>query len=273
VSPTPPPAGIEGLDPAARAALELVARLHGERGRDLRLADLPSDFLYDLAKDPPGSEGPRLGAAVAVRTLRAAVAAGRPAEWPARVDPADPGLRREAYRLAALAVVALTGRTNVGVSGADPEARDVLEVRPEDDELVEGFIASEEEILRRKRRVVDYPPAEFLEDLEEVPRRLKDPSPILPEETEPRSAGPYRFVPNHGDRVVRLYDFFRDKYGSPRGERRVDLYLAVLGYLSRHRARLEQAGEVGTDDGGRITFRDGFLEDLLRRTPSWLETA
>jgi hypothetical protein len=239
----------------------------------MRLADLPSDFLYELARDPPSSEPVRLGAAVAVQALRDAAGSEGPPALPARVDPADPAILREAYRLAAVAIVALTARTKVGISGEDPDRRFLLDVRPEDDELVDGFIASEKEILRRKREPVDYPPADFLVDFQEVPDRLAKPGRILPEEPEVTTAGPYRFRPNHDDRVVRLYDFFRDKYGSPRGERRADLFLAILGYLSRHRAALEPAGEVSTDAGGRISFRQGFLEELLHRPPGWFDGA
>jgi hypothetical protein len=176
--------------------------------------------------------------------------------------------------MAALAVVALTGRTRVGLSDEDAGRIAVLEELPGEAVLVAEFLASEAEILRRKAEPVDYPEADFLRDLWEVPERLLSPAPILPDEEDPVSAGTFRFTPNHADRVVRLYDFFRDKYGSPRGERRADLYLAVLGYLSRRRAALEAAGEVETDPTtGRFTFRDGFLGGLLARSPGWFETA
>jgi hypothetical protein len=271
VARAPGPAGIPGLPEGSRRALELILRIHGERGEAFLVADLPSDFLYELAKDPPSSEPARLGAAVAVRAIREGAAREAAPRLPGRIDPADPGLLREAYRLAALAIVALTSRTKVGITGEDPDRRGVLEVRDGDDDLIDGFMASEREILRRKRECVPYPAADFLADVREVPERLQRPGRILPQETSPTVAGPYRFTPNHDDRVVRLYDFFRDKYGSPRGERRADLYLAVLGYVSRHRARLEEAGEVISGSDGRFEFREGFLEDLLRRPPGWFE--
>jgi hypothetical protein len=262
----PPP--IEGLPEAARPPLELLARIHAEHGGRILLGDLTGEFLYSLAKDPPSSSPVRLGAAVAVRALR-----GGGARWPARVDPADPGLVREGYRLAALAVVALTSRTKVGLSGEDPDRRSLLEEWPADGDLVDGFMASEREILRRKGEPVPYPAADFLEDLHDVPARMLRPGPILPPETEATVAGPWRFTPNHDDRVVRMFDYFRDKYGSPRGERRAELYLAVLSFLARHRADLEAAGAVATDSGGRIAFRTGYLEGLLARPPGWFETA
>jgi hypothetical protein len=268
------PPAVAGLPAGSRPVLERLARLHAERGGRILLGDLPSDLLDELAADPPASTPVRLGAAVAVRVLREASASNAPPRWPARVDPEDPGLVREGCRMAALAVVALTGRTRVGLSDGDPDRHPVLEELPGEAELVAEFLASEAEILRRKAEPVDYPAEEFRRDLREVPERLLSPEPILPDETGPVSAGPFRFTPNHGDRVVRLYDFFRDKYGSPRGERRADLYLAVLGYLARRRPALEAAGEVETDPTtGRFTFRDGFLEGLLARAPGWFETA
>jgi hypothetical protein len=271
--PAPGPPAIPGLPEGSRPALELVVRLHGEKSGDLRLADLPSDFLYELAKDPPGSGPVRLGAAVAVFALRRATAARGRLRWPVAVDPADPALRREGYRLAALAIVALTSRTKVGISGEDPDRRPLVEERPEDSDLIDGFMASEREILRRKERRVDYAPEEFLADMRDVPRRMEKPGRILPEETEPTHAGPYRFTPNHDDRVVRLYDYFRDKYGSPRGERRADLYLALLAYVSRRREALEAEGAVFARPGGKIGFREGYLEELLERPLGWFESA
>lgn len=263
---------VEGLPPGGRAVLELLARVHAaNRGRVL-LGDISSDLLHELASDPPGSLEPRLGAGLAVRVLRAA--AKGPPRWPARIDPADPGLVREGSRMAALAVIALTARTHVGLAEGDPDCHCVLDPLPGEDALVAEFLASEAEILQRKAEPVPYPAEEFLRDLTEVPDRLLSPEPLLPDEPEPVAAGPYRFTPNHADRVVRVYDFFRDKYGSPRGERRADLYLAVLGYLSRRRPALEAAGDVETDPRtGRFAFRDGFLEGLLAHAPGWFETA
>jgi len=270
----PLPPAIDGLPGSARPALELVARLHRARGGAFLMSDLPSDFLFELAKDPPGSAPARLGAAVAVVALRAAAAPGSPAPWPSRVDPEDPSLLREAYRLAALAIVALTSRTRVGLSGEDPDRRPVLEERPEDEDLIEGFKASEAEILRRKAERVDYPAGDFLADLREVPERMGRPGRILPqEEEEAAPPGPFRFTPNHDDKVVRLYDFFRDKYGSPRGERRADLYLALLAYVSRRREALEASGEIRSGPEGRLRFRDGYLEGLLARPLGWFESA
>jgi hypothetical protein len=237
----------------------------------VRLGDLPSDFLYELVRDPPASDPARLGAAVAVRAIRRGNATGGAPLWPRRVDAADPGIRREAYRLAAFATVALTGRTSDAVSGADPEDRDVLEVVDGEEDFVEQFVASEDEILRRKRAPVPYPVEEFLADMVEVPERLSRPGRILPDDPEPAEAGPYRIRANHEERWVRLYDFFRDKYGSPRGERRAELYIAARAYLERHRPRLEKAGEMVTDAAGETEFREGFLEDLLGRTPEWFD--
>lgn len=264
------PPEIPGLTMQAHAAAELVARVHMEKGA-VRLGDLSSDFLYELVRDPPASEPVRIGAAVAVRAIRRGNASGGAPLWPRRVDPVDPAVRREAYRLAAFATVALTGRTSDAVSGEDPDDRDVLELREGEEEFVDQFMSSEEEILRRKRDPVPYPEEEFLADLVEVPARLSRPGRILPVDPEPAEAGPYRIRANHEERWVRLYDFFRDKYGSPRGERRAELYIAVLAYIERHRAALEKAGEITTSSDRRMAFRDGFLEDLLGRPPGWFD--
>jgi len=237
----------------------------------VRLGDLSSEFLYGLVRDPPASEAARLGAAVAVRAIRKGNETGGAPLWPRKVDPEDAAIRREAYRLAAFATVALTGRTSDAVSGEDPDDRDVVELREGEEPFVEQFRASEEEILRRKRDPVPYPEEEFLADLVEVPARLSRPGRILPEDPEPAEAGPYRIRANHEERWVRLYDFFRDKYGSPRGERRAELYIAVLAYIERHRAALEKAGEITTSSDRRMGFRDGFLEDLLGRPPGWFD--
>jgi len=273
MTPGTPPA-VAGLPAGARPALELLARVHADHRGRVVLADLPSDLLHELASDPPASTPARLGAGLAVRVLRAASAGRGPPRWPDRIDPADPDLVREGVRMAAMAVIALTARTHVGLAEGDPGRQSILETLPGEEELVTEFLASEAEILRRKSEPVAYPADEFRRDLWEVPERLLSPAPLLPDEEGPVSAGPFRFTPNHQDRVVRLYDFFRDKYGSPRGERRADLYLAVLGYLSRRRAALGAAGEVETDpQTGRFTFRDGFLEDLLAHAPEWFETA
>jgi hypothetical protein len=268
--PVAPP--IVGLSRPAAAALDLVARLHALRGDDIRLRALPTEFLHRLTRDPPASDAARLGAAVAVRTLREAAERAAPPAWPAAVDPADAALRAEGVRLAAVAMVALTARTGIGLTPDDPDDRPLLAVWPGDRDLAACFADSERESLDRKRRVVPYAVDEFLRDLREVPARLRRGGRILPEDPEPSLAGPYRFRPNHEDRVVRLYDFFRDKYGSPRGERRADLYLAVLGFLGAHREGLESAGDIGRGPGGKgITFRRELLEDLLAHPPGWFE--
>jgi hypothetical protein len=193
--------------------------------------------------------------------------------WPGRVDPSDPDLRRQGFLLAALATAALVGRTGMGVAASDPERRLLLAISSEDESLAERFRASEEEILRRKGEPVDYPVPDFLADLWEVPERLLRPGRILPPDEPPAGGGPFRIAANHDDRVVRMYDFFRDKYGSPRGERRADLYLAVLSFLSRRREDLERAGDLMTDDRGKFAFRPGYLDVLLRRPPAWFESA
>jgi hypothetical protein len=261
----------EGLTPEAVRSLELVLELQRERPAALLLADLPTEFLHDLARDPPGSLPVRLGAAVAVRAIRAARAADGPVRLPAAVDPADEELAREAIRLAALATVALTARTGIGRSGSNPELRGFVEQGEDEERLVDGFRLSEEEIMRRKGESIPYPVADFLADLWEVPERMLKPGPVIPQAVEPEEPSAYGFVPNHDDRVVKLYDCFRDKYGSPRGERRADLYLAVLGYLMRHREALEEAGEVSSAGDGTFRFREGFLDDLLARPPAWFE--
>jgi hypothetical protein len=263
---------IAGLAGEGRRALLLVARLHALHGSGVTYAALPTEFLHALAKDPPASDGPRLGAAVAVRTFRDALESGGAPRWPASVDPEDPELRDAGLLIAALAMVSLTSRTGVGVPELDPDARPVLAEWPGDADLVECFTQSEQEILDRKRKVVPYPVEEFLRDLHEVPARLKRKGRILPPEDAPSRAGMYRFRPNHDDRVVRLYDFFRDKYGSPRGDRRADIYLAVLGFVAAHREGLERAGEIAGGPGGKgLVFRRDFLEDLLAHPVGWFE--